>query len=50
LLLATALFAPTALFFTLTLLPLTLLFLTILLLAALLSGTSSFARFVWILL
>jgi hypothetical protein len=49
LLAATALLATTALFFTLALLALTLLSLAILLLAPLLSGTTRFARFVWIL-
>jgi hypothetical protein len=44
-----ALLATTALFFTLALLALTLLSLAILLLAPLLSGTTRFARFVWIL-
>jgi hypothetical protein len=45
---ATALLAP--LFFALTLLALTFLFLAILLLATLLSGSTRFAWFVWILL
>jgi hypothetical protein len=45
-----ALLAATALFFTLALLALTFLFLAILFLAPLLSGTTRFARFIWILL
>jgi hypothetical protein len=47
---AAALLAATALFLTLALLALTLLSLAILFLAPLLSGTTRFTRFVWILL